>query len=159
MMKAIETKYNGNLFRSLLEARWAIFFDALRIKYRYEQFSFDLQGTWYCPDFLLPNHHYWIEIKGECPSEESVRKAKLLALSKPTESVIILWGGLPDEAYEPIGVQVIYNEWLKKFCLPEITWQLTSEGWTLLFPDWGHDESAYYTLMQAYDEARQYRFF
>ena len=29
MIKAIETVYNGYRFRSRLEARWAVFFDAL----------------------------------------------------------------------------------------------------------------------------------
>ena len=32
-MKAIETEYNGYRFRSRLEARWAVFFDALGIEY------------------------------------------------------------------------------------------------------------------------------
>jgi hypothetical protein len=32
VMKAIETKYNKYLFRSRLEARWAVYFDSLDIK-------------------------------------------------------------------------------------------------------------------------------
>ena len=32
-IKAIETKYNGFRFRSRLEARWAIFFDSIGLKY------------------------------------------------------------------------------------------------------------------------------
>ncbi len=35
-MKPIETIYNGFRFRSRLEARWAVFFDAVEIKYEYE---------------------------------------------------------------------------------------------------------------------------
>lgn len=31
-IKPIETHYNGYRFRSRLEARWAVFFDALGIK-------------------------------------------------------------------------------------------------------------------------------
>lgn len=33
---AIQTEYNGYLFRSRLEARWAVFFDAMGIEYEYE---------------------------------------------------------------------------------------------------------------------------
>lgn len=42
MIKAIETFYKGYKFRSLLEARWAVFFDALEIKWEYELEGFDL---------------------------------------------------------------------------------------------------------------------
>ena len=34
-MKPIETEYKGYRFRSRLEARWAVFFDALNIKWEY----------------------------------------------------------------------------------------------------------------------------
>ena len=54
MIKAIETEYNGYRFRSRLEARWAVFFDELGIKYQYEPEGFDLDGTLYLPDFYLP---------------------------------------------------------------------------------------------------------
>ena len=35
-IKPIETIYKGYRFRSRLEARWAVFFDALGIEYEYE---------------------------------------------------------------------------------------------------------------------------
>ena len=35
-IKPIETVYNGYRFRSRLEARWAVFFDAAGIEYEYE---------------------------------------------------------------------------------------------------------------------------
>ena len=41
-IKAIETVYNGYRFRSRLEARWAVFFDAAGIKYEYEPEGFDV---------------------------------------------------------------------------------------------------------------------
>ena len=54
-IKAIETEYNGYRFRSRLEARWAVFFDAAKIKYEYEPEGFELaDGTRYLPDFYLP---------------------------------------------------------------------------------------------------------
>lgn len=63
-MKAIETKYNGYKFRSRLEARWAVFFDEMGIKYEYEPEGFEMSdGTKYLPDFYLPESDCYIEIK------------------------------------------------------------------------------------------------
>ena len=65
-MKAIETKYNGYKFRSRLEARWAVFFDEMGIKYEYEPEGFEMSdGTKYLPDFYLPALDYYIEVKGK----------------------------------------------------------------------------------------------
>lgn len=64
-MKAIETHYNGYRFRSRLEARWAVFFDTLGIRYEYEPEGFELSdGTLYLPDFYLPDSKSWFEVKG-----------------------------------------------------------------------------------------------
>lgn len=53
-IKAIETVYNGYRFRSRLEARWAVFFDTLGIKYEYEPEGFQLpSGKMYLPDFRV----------------------------------------------------------------------------------------------------------
>lgn len=63
MIKAIETHYKGYRFRSRLEARWAVFFDALGTKWEYEKEGFDLgEYGWYLPDFYLSNYS-WVEIK------------------------------------------------------------------------------------------------
>ena len=53
MIKAIETVYNGYRFRSRLEARWAVFFDALGLEYEYEPEGFSLGAGGYLPDFRL----------------------------------------------------------------------------------------------------------
>ena len=51
-IKAIPTEYKGYLFRSRLEARWAVFFDAMGIEYEYESEGLVLSdGSWYLPDF------------------------------------------------------------------------------------------------------------
>lgn len=56
-IKAIETEYNGYRFRSRLEARWAVFFDALGVKYEYEPDGFVLpSGRKYLPDFRVKCH-------------------------------------------------------------------------------------------------------
>lgn len=76
MIKAIETTYKGYRFRSRLEARWAVFFDALGIEYQYEVEGFEFEGQRYLPDFWLPTAKMWIEIKpkGERLSIEYMRK-------------------------------------------------------------------------------------
>lgn len=63
MIKPIETVYKGYRFRSRLEARWAVFFDAANIRYQYEPEGFDLNGDYYLPDFYLPDFFIYVEIK------------------------------------------------------------------------------------------------
>lgn len=63
IIKSIETIYKGFKFRSRLEARWAVFFDALHVPWEYEKEGFDIEGEWYLPDFYLPKQRTYIEIK------------------------------------------------------------------------------------------------
>jgi hypothetical protein len=65
MIKPIPTRYAGRLFRSRLEARFAVFFNALGIDWDYEPEGFALKAGWYLPDFYLPNLDggTWIEVK------------------------------------------------------------------------------------------------
>lgn len=70
-VKAIETAYRGYRFRSRLEARWAIFFDALGIPWEYEKEGYELPSGRYLPDFWLPQHECWIEIKPCAPDERA----------------------------------------------------------------------------------------
>ena len=68
-IKAIETVYNGYRFRSRLEARWAVFFDAMEIEYQYEPEGFEIdindeETIFYLPDFYLPNENCYVEVKG-----------------------------------------------------------------------------------------------
>lgn len=65
-IKAIETRYKGYRFRSRLEARWAVFFDALGLKWEYEPEGFVFSdGTTYLPDFRVHGERgsVWVEIK------------------------------------------------------------------------------------------------
>jgi hypothetical protein len=63
-LKAIETEYNGHLFRSRLEARWAMFFDEIGIVYQYELEGYELEGGGrYLPDFYLPDFKVYVEVK------------------------------------------------------------------------------------------------
>lgn len=65
-IKPIETSYKGYRFRSRLEARWAVFFDALNIRWEYEPEGFDLgKYGYYLPDFFLPDLEAVVEIKAD----------------------------------------------------------------------------------------------
>jgi hypothetical protein len=80
-LRAIETVYKGYRFRSRLEARWAVFFDTLGIKYEYEAQGFDLgKSGYYLPDFWLPREEVWVEIKGTPPPVSDVHKMHSLCL-------------------------------------------------------------------------------
>ena len=75
-MKAIETEYNGYRFRSRLEARWAVFFDKMGIRYEYEPEGLVLSdGTYYLPDFYLPDFHCYFEVKRAGLGKEETRVA------------------------------------------------------------------------------------
>ena len=72
----IETVYKGYKFRSRLEARWAVFFEEMRLDWSYEVEGFNLpSGARYLPDFLVKGHKngwdYYYEIKpkgtADCP--------------------------------------------------------------------------------------------
>jgi hypothetical protein len=94
MIKAIETQYNGYRFRSRLEARWAVFFDTLGIRYEYEKEGFELpDGTRYLPDFWLPNEQVWVEIKGQ--EATVVERTKCALLADATGKPVALFVGEP----------------------------------------------------------------
>jgi hypothetical protein len=77
-IKAIDTIYRGYRFRSRLEARWAVFMDAINVRFEYEGEGFAFDGVAYLPDFFLPDMNCFLEIKPTDPSEEEARKAELL---------------------------------------------------------------------------------
>lgn len=56
-MQPIETHYAGCRFRSRLEARWAVFFDAHRWSWEHEPQGFAVAGG-YLPDFRVWGHGY-----------------------------------------------------------------------------------------------------
>lgn len=82
-LRAIETEYKGYRFRSRLEARWAVFFDACGVKWEYEPEGYILpNGMYYLPDFLLHdvtfNHadysegnDLFVEVKGKMTKKDA----------------------------------------------------------------------------------------
>ena len=82
-LKPIETIYNGYRFRSRLEARWAVFFDALGVKYEYEPEGFrNADGKTYLPDFRIKCYgtrggcgedffDLYVEVKGNMTADDA----------------------------------------------------------------------------------------
>ena len=88
-LKPIETSYNGYLFRSRLEARWAVFLDAMGIRYEYEKEGYQLDAGWYLPDFWLPELNIWVEVKGGEPSQHDKDRINELCLKSGDLGVIV----------------------------------------------------------------------
>jgi len=117
-IKAIETKYKGYRFRSRLEARWAVFFDAFPLKWEYEPEGFDLgEEGYYLPDFYLPELDMWVEVKPDRPLVDAERE-KIEALATMTTKVVLLAVGVPalrnyDVCYPDMlrmGGEVVWGE-------------------------------------------------
>lgn len=94
-IKPIETFYKGYRFRSRLEARWAVFFDALGVKWEYEPEGFELpSGKRYLPDFKVDCYGtrgdccyrnpfpLYIEVKGIMTKEDAEKIREFSGLSE-----------------------------------------------------------------------------
>jgi hypothetical protein len=93
-LQTIETQYMGYRFRSRLEARYAVLFDALGMAYEYEKEGYDLgHAGYYLPDFWLPQPQAWVEIKGDEPSASD--RAKIDALARGTRHPVWTLVGMP----------------------------------------------------------------
>jgi hypothetical protein len=98
-IKPIETQYAGCRFRSRLEARWAVFFDHLGIRWEYEPQGFELpSGARYLPDFHLPDLDLWVEVKGseEAFLADGARYAEAAYTGAMGGSGLLILGPVPD---------------------------------------------------------------
>lgn len=94
MATVLPTSYRNHSFRSRLEARWAVFFDQLEIRWEYEPEGFQLSdGSCYLPDFWLPTFEggIYAEVK---PEGGDFSKARQLAMD--TGRSVWLCEGVPD---------------------------------------------------------------
>jgi hypothetical protein len=94
-MRPIQTSYRGYFFRSRLEARWAVFFDSLGIKWVYEPEGFHLSnGEMYLPDFFLPKfggpQGMYVEVK-----PDQVTDAKANQLAEDSNVPVLMACGVP----------------------------------------------------------------
>lgn len=97
-IRAIQTTYKGYRFRSRLEARWAVFFDTLGIRWEYEPEGFELpDGRRYLPDFRFGMRDDSPECYGEVKplqAFESAPKAQEFAWGK--RCTVYGLDGMPD---------------------------------------------------------------
>ena len=115
-IQPIETIYKDTVYRSRLEARWAIFFDEMGIEYQYEPGTFQVPFNGYflkyCPDFVLTNlkcieeirQPLYIEVKGRMRYSDIYEndRRKFEAFAK-NNSLLVL-GSLPfrvSELFQP----------------------------------------------------------
>lgn len=110
-LKAIKAEYKGYRFRSRLEARRAVFFDACGVKWEYEPEGYDLgDGTYYLPDFLLHgvtvNHatyaescNIYVEAKGQMNDTDADKIKRFAEAGMPEDGMC----GLPKTAVFSCG--------------------------------------------------------
>jgi hypothetical protein len=88
-LKSLPTYYEGITFRSRLEARWAIVFDELGIKWEYEPEGIEIDASptnerylnlpfGYLPDFYLPEFGCIVEVKGHLNHPEYFRLMQIV---------------------------------------------------------------------------------
>ena len=106
-VKPIETVYNGYRFRSRLEARWAVFFDAIGAEWEYEPEGFEFpDGTRYLPDFRIKNvkgrgvrdrdaKDIYVEVKGNLTSADLHKLTMFCGWGDDQGYPVILFGQIP----------------------------------------------------------------
>ena len=104
-MQSIETVYNGHRFRSRLEARWAVFFEAAGIPYLYEPEGYEMSdGTKYLPDFYLPKMHQFFEVKGVMSEKDEHKIEQFMRESgKP---IVIGYDDMEFSACDKLGDEI-----------------------------------------------------
>lgn len=116
-MKPLPTKYAGISFRSRTEARWAVFFDALGVKWTYEDEGYALSnGQAYLPDFrirLETGKFLYVEVKPDnfdkFEDEKQSYLKKIHVFSKEAGSVVLIADGTP--SFKPYDVINGEMEW------------------------------------------------
>ena len=129
-LRPIETVYKGYRFRSRLEARWAVFFDALDVAWDYETEGFDLGGGLrYLPDFWLPKESCFIEVKPfREPEEAEIEKCRALAEYHP----VFMLMGVPERPAFSFDGEELLATGAAAFCFPKIIGGHAQE----VFPYW-----------------------
>lgn len=91
-MRSLEAVYGGFRFRSRLECRWWIFWEALEEPAAYEPEAIDLGPFAYQPDYWLSLFRAWVEIKGEMVTEEAgnlmIEKCHQLAIQSGRPTIL-----------------------------------------------------------------------
>lgn len=95
----IETHYAGCRFRSRTEARWAVFFATLGIRWEYEPQGYLVNGKPYLPDFevaMPTGERIFAEVKGAGADEHEGAHVDLCrALARESGRRVLLLVGVP----------------------------------------------------------------
>lgn len=127
-IKPIQTEYNGYRFRSRLEARWAVFFDAMGIKYEYEPEGFEHYDYRYLPDFYFPDFKVYGEVKpsDEKLSEDSDKIGYMVDFNGPMANGLVLLGPIP--YYDPSERSAFPSHdmlyWHKGVCVKRVRFKM-----------------------------------
>lgn len=134
-IKPIETYYNGYRFRCRLEARWAVFFDVMNVRYLYENEGFKLnfdngQSISYLPDFYFPEYDLYGEVKGAytrggIQKEEMEKISWFIDYGNPLNRGVIFLGNIPDP--------------IRAYDMSYAIWFWNGEGLTWAYT-WAHDD-------------------
>lgn len=139
-IKAIETEYKGHLMRSRLEARWAVFFDALHVPWHYEEQGYDLPSGRYLPDFrleggaLLGTKDLWVEVKGKLEHADFLKVVRA-AYELPRDRGLPAWpqllvlGEVPEPGDPTVQTRIDAR--------PNGEFALQRVRWRRFFPDVG----------------------
>lgn len=121
--KGKETFYNGILFRSKNEAKWARLFDLLRIKYAYEPVTvIGWNDIRYKPDFYFPECGKFAEVKSSASGIHNDIMARKLngAIDYKSTDVsngLILLGSFPyDVRVQSVCLKTKWLFWRKGVC-------------------------------------------
>lgn len=164
IIKPIETVYNGYRFRSGLEARWAVFFDTLGIKYEYEKEGFDLgDGIHYLPDFWLPQVNMWAEVKPTKLTVKEEDKCNRLVVSTGAPCLLLIgvpentpYNGIECNDEDPHNL-IVGGCQKTEFCLTAYHGYPYTEGRFYCCPG-GHDDSHFDDTEEAANTAKSARF-
>jgi hypothetical protein len=122
--KSMPTYYKGITFRSRLEARWAIILDELGIAWEYEPEAIVIESSiWfadpqnrdvmsYLPDFYLPEHKAFVEVKGSLDEAEYwkiIRIAHNLARDDDHKYAFFLAGNIGSEKHHRPALHSLTN--------------------------------------------------
>jgi len=176
VLTPIETRYKGILFRSRIEARWALFYDKIKEPWEYEREGYKLdESTWYLPDFWMPRMDCYIEIKGALPSLEEEAKASILAQQSKKPVYVFhgpiptieqygsinfipaaaAWRYLPDKTMEDGFIWAIYKH---KESVHIVKWAKPHEEHPIVHGFLAHFDPVHDVLVAAYNAARSARF-
>ncbi len=113
--KVKPTTYNHHKFRSRLEARWAVYFDAIGLEWEYEKEGFVLEdGESYLPDFWFPQVKMWAEVKPETFTRAELKKCWYLVKGSGYECILL--EGLPEnKSYLYVSLEDVSNKRFESF--------------------------------------------